>query len=203
MYRKILLIFVAVFVQAYGVISQALIVFIMLIGFLLVTSKKKPFVSLALNDLEIYSLSSSMITVYCALFFISDTAADAAGTTAESTLVLSEEMKLAFFVLILFSNLVFILYWTLKMYQALQSMLILKMGKIYIILCLCCRAKKLEVLQKKMLLEQENEFMREDFFKVLKKVKKMYNEGEIVLNKNAVEKLQVYFDPSKIRGLLK
>ena len=34
----------------------------MLIVFLMVNTKKKPFVSLALNDLETYSMTASMIT---------------------------------------------------------------------------------------------------------------------------------------------
>jgi len=73
MYRKLILIFIQIFIQAYGVITQALIVFILLIVFLIINSKKKPFVNLALNDLETYSLMASMITIYCGLFYISDT----------------------------------------------------------------------------------------------------------------------------------
>ena len=45
MYRKIALIFISVFIQTYGVISQAMVVFMLLIVFLIVNSKKKPFVS--------------------------------------------------------------------------------------------------------------------------------------------------------------
>ena len=45
--------------------------------------------------------------------------------------------------------------------------------------------------------------MREDYFKIMKEMKRMYNNGDITLNKNAVEKLQVYFDPLKIKQLLK
>jgi hypothetical protein len=45
----------------------------MLIFFLVVTTKKKPFGNIALNDLEVYSLVASMITIYCGVFFISDT----------------------------------------------------------------------------------------------------------------------------------
>ena len=50
-----------------------MIVFMLLIVFLIVNSKKKPFVSLSLNDLETYSLASSMITIYFGIFYISDT----------------------------------------------------------------------------------------------------------------------------------
>jgi hypothetical protein len=44
----------------------------LLIFFLIVMTKKKPFASVKLNDLEIYSLSSTMLTFYCGIFFISE-----------------------------------------------------------------------------------------------------------------------------------
>lgn len=69
MYRKITLIFISVFVSTYGV-AQALIVFILLIAFLFVNMKKIPFQTIALNDLETLSLLTSMITIYCGLFFV-------------------------------------------------------------------------------------------------------------------------------------
>jgi hypothetical protein len=73
MYRKILLIFISVFISSYGTMAQALIVFVVVIGFLLINNKKKPFQTKALNDLETLSLSTSMITIYCGLFYVSDT----------------------------------------------------------------------------------------------------------------------------------
>jgi hypothetical protein len=72
MYRKVILIFISVFIQNYGAISQAMIVFLLLIIFFVINTNKKPFVSIALNDLETYSLASSMITIYCGIFYISD-----------------------------------------------------------------------------------------------------------------------------------
>jgi hypothetical protein len=71
-YRKVILIFISVFIQNYGAISQAMIVFLLLIIFFVINTNKKPFVSIALNDLETYSLASSMITIYCGIFYISD-----------------------------------------------------------------------------------------------------------------------------------
>jgi len=72
MYRKILLIFVSVYVVSYGVITQALIIFVILISFLIITLKKKPFQTVPLNNLEIMSLVTSTVTVFCGLFFILD-----------------------------------------------------------------------------------------------------------------------------------
>ena len=73
MYRKIVLIFVSVFLSNYGVVAQALIVFIILILFLTLNLKAQPFSTIELNDLETLSLISSLITIYCGLFFLSNT----------------------------------------------------------------------------------------------------------------------------------
>ena len=72
MYRKILIIFISVFLATYGVITQALVVFVVLIAFLLLNMKLHPFSLKVFNDMENISLSTSMITIYCALFYISD-----------------------------------------------------------------------------------------------------------------------------------
>ena len=72
MYRKIIIIFIAVFVSNFGYITQALLIFILVIVFLIINMKLKPFGQVALNDLETLSLTATMITVYCGLFFMAD-----------------------------------------------------------------------------------------------------------------------------------
>jgi hypothetical protein len=64
MYRKISIIFIAVFLSIAGIITQALVVFLVLITFLFLNFKLKPFAFTVLNDMEIISLMTSMITVY-------------------------------------------------------------------------------------------------------------------------------------------
>jgi hypothetical protein len=44
----------------------------MLISFLIITVKKKPFSTKKLNDMELISIVTSLISVYCALFFINE-----------------------------------------------------------------------------------------------------------------------------------
>ena len=51
--------------------------------FLILNLKKEPFGSVALNDLETASLVSSMITIYCGLFYISDSSSST--TTSSNT----------------------------------------------------------------------------------------------------------------------
>ena len=72
MYRKILIIFISVFLGTYGVITQALVVFVLLIFFLVINLKIRPFSLVVLNEMESLSLITSMITIYCGLFYISD-----------------------------------------------------------------------------------------------------------------------------------
>ena len=56
MYRKIAIIFIAVFIANYGLAAQALTCLILLVVFLMISVKKKPFNTEALNDLETLSL---------------------------------------------------------------------------------------------------------------------------------------------------
>jgi hypothetical protein len=72
MYRKIAVIFVSVFLKLAGVITQALVIFLVLILFLILNIKLMPFTFQALNDMEMISIITSMLTIYCGLFFISD-----------------------------------------------------------------------------------------------------------------------------------
>mmetsp|Transcript_30031 Transcript_30031/g.29279 ORF Transcript_30031/g.29279 Transcript_30031/m.29279 type:complete len:90 (-) Transcript_30031:1577-1846(-) len=88
----------------------------LLITCLIVNTKKKPFVSLALNELETYSLASSMITIYCGIFFISDTRETIDVNDNETHLTLSERAKLFFFIIIVIVNIIFFLIWSVRMY---------------------------------------------------------------------------------------
>jgi hypothetical protein len=72
MYRKITIIFISVFLRVAGVITQALVVFLVLIIFLVFNIKLQPFAFKSLNDMEILSIITSMLTIYCGLFYLSD-----------------------------------------------------------------------------------------------------------------------------------
>lgn len=49
-----------------------MVVFIVLITFLYYNLRREPFAQLVLNDLETLSLITSMVTIYCGIFYISD-----------------------------------------------------------------------------------------------------------------------------------
>jgi hypothetical protein len=46
---------------------------LILVVFLVLTSRKRPFVNEPLFDLEAISIATAMITVYCGLFYLADT----------------------------------------------------------------------------------------------------------------------------------
>ena len=58
--------------------------------------------------------------------------------------------------------------------------------------CLCFNNTKLVQLQKAAAINQENDFLREEYMKMLNNLKRIYDNGEIIINKIALEKLQIY-----------
>ena len=45
---------------------------------------------------------------------------------------------------------------------------------------------------------EENDLLREEFFKSIGNLKKMYKDGRIVLNKNTLERLSLYLNEERI-----
>ena len=72
MFRKIIIIFISVFMRVTGVITQALVVFLVVILFIIINLKYLPFQFKSLNEMEIMSLVTCMLTIYCGLFFMPD-----------------------------------------------------------------------------------------------------------------------------------
>lgn len=114
--------------------------------FLVATLKKKPYLAVALNDLEMISLLTSSLSIYCGFFFISSIPeADMASLPAvvKGGIALSDNMKLILFMIILISNVCFFGYWAFKMFQEMKATFIKKAEKIYLLLCLCGNRVKL------------------------------------------------------------
>ena len=130
---------------------------------MLLNSKKKPFSTIALNDLETLSLITSMITIYCGLYYISDMPADYVLSNPDATnvLTLSNFTKLAFFGIIMSTNIFFLCYWCYKMYQEVKAKIRKTIPKIYLCLCLCMNKDKLEREFIQHRLMEENEFLKE------------------------------------------
>ena len=70
MYRKVVIALIAVFLKSLGSIIQSLSTLLFLVVFIIITANMKPFLSRKLNNLELISLISSNITIYCGVFYL-------------------------------------------------------------------------------------------------------------------------------------
>ena len=128
--------------------------------------KKKPFVTVTLNDLETVSIVASMISIYCGIFFIADKPTDWIKNNpnyAEGAVSLSDDAKLALFGCIIFSNVVFLLYWAFKMYLEIVLKFRKALPKFYTCLCLCGSINKYEALIKQDKLDEYNELLKDEY----------------------------------------
>jgi hypothetical protein len=103
-----------------------------------------------------------------------------------------------FFFVILISNLAFILYWALMMYQEVKSMIIKKLGKIYVLLCLCGDMDKLKRLEATIKIREDNETLREKYMVILDDLSKLHSEGTLLLNERNLEKVHLYLQKDKV-----
>lgn len=109
-----------------------------------------------------------------------------------SAVYLSQGTQLFLFLLIVLSNVVFLVYWAVKMLQELKSMFVKKFGKIYTCLCLCGRTEKYKDVLEITQIQEENEILREKFLEVLRRIKEMQTAGTLVLSKKVLEKFGFY-----------
>ncbi|CDW76686.1 UNKNOWN [Stylonychia lemnae] len=158
MYRKITIIFISVFMAQSGKIVQ-------------------PFANFRLNTLEQISLASSVLTVYCGIFYIADVT-----LTSESQFNLGEDAKLALFALIVISNAIFFGYWVTQFLQEIKTTLRSKNPLIYKYLYLCGNNRILEKeIKIQNLVEKQQDFIN-DIEKIndyLIEQKKVYQSGRI------------------------
>ncbi|CDW85128.1 UNKNOWN [Stylonychia lemnae] len=181
MYRKIFLIFIQVFLLQYGVITQAMVVLILLIGFMALNLTLRPFQTISLNDLETLSVVTSLTTIYCGIFFIVSI------NNIDGSQETSQDSFQSFFT-----------FWLYKMIREIKNMMIKKFGKLYTIICLCGNQQKYKQILEDAVIEEDNDILREKFSESLKQIDQLCDSGEIVLNKKSLEKLQLYLSKSKI-----
>ncbi len=71
MLRKVLVSFISVFLKSYGVVVQALVAELLMVSSILLTIRIKPFDTSILNFIEILSLGTLSLTIYCGIYFLS------------------------------------------------------------------------------------------------------------------------------------
>jgi hypothetical protein len=205
MYRKIGLIFIQVFISQNGAITQAMIVLLVLIIFIVINLKKKPFMTVVLNDLETMSLVTSMVTVYCGIFYISNTDTKYIEDYPElqqTALVLSTAAGIFLFMLILIVNVIFFASWLFHMYLELKAKFRKKAEKIYLTIFLCGNKKRLEEEKRHHAIMEENEILREEYFKYVENLGKLYDRKVVVLNKSILERTKAYLNEDRFLAAL-
>ena len=114
--------------------------------FLVLTARKRPFISEPLFDLEALSLATGMITVYCGLFYLADTSQ--VGTSnfdksSDVTFMLGKDSKTFLLSGIVGVNGVFFLYWLFRVIsemEALRGFILKTFPRLYLI-CFACGDK--------------------------------------------------------------
>lgn len=122
-YRKILVIFISVFISTVSVEVQALSVMLVIFIAFYLQHSCQPYNAQELNDLELMSIVTSGITIYSGLYFLSNSLTNSAG--------------LVFFALILASNCVFLAYWLYGISQAFMEKLAKRKPRLMRKLCPC------------------------------------------------------------------
>lgn len=114
--------------------------FLLLIIFIVINLKKQPFMTVVLNDLETLSLTVSMLTVYCGLFYLSNTPQkyiDDYPELSTTAMQLSNSTSMILFFIILMVNIIFFSYWMYYMFQEIKNKFRKKAEKLYLWLFLC------------------------------------------------------------------
>lgn len=167
MYRKITIIFISAFLKDFGVITQALVVFLVLIFFLYLNIKAKPFAFGVLNDMEALSILTSMLTIYCGLYYLSDmpevyNSTDSTVSSADNGLRLTYSSKIFLFLVILLSNILFFAFWAWKMLEEFKNTLMEKFQNIYLYIFCCGNKERLNSqLEKKKKRDQHDILLEE------------------------------------------
>jgi hypothetical protein len=81
------------------------------------------------------------------------------------------------FLVIVFSNIFFMVYWAYSMYLEMKVQIRTKMERFYLILCLCGNREKLDKEKEDQVKIDNHEILREKFMKCIKKIKVSYENG--------------------------
>ncbi|TNV88194.1 hypothetical protein FGO68_gene1286 [Halteria grandinella] len=178
-YRKVILIFIQVFLPQKGKIVQAMVALL----FLIVCASPlllfiKPYDRAYLNNLELVSLMTSSISIYFGVFFISDSFA----INLDEEKPLGEDTKLFMFTVIVLSHAFFFCYWLQCFFNEFRLTIRQRYPRLYTTLFLCCREARLKhELEIDDAIDKMRPFLRkyEDLLEFLKKRKVAYDKGEI------------------------
>jgi hypothetical protein len=145
MYRKICCLCVAVLLNSVGVIVQALVLVIILVVFFQLNNVLRPSCNRSLNECEDLSLLTQLLTMYCGLFFLSQSDVDPDSTAYDpsSDFILTEPTRLALLGAIVVGNVFFLASWGVRFVRTLRGAIRYSSRDLYVAVFLCCRADRL------------------------------------------------------------
>lgn len=125
-YRKVVIIFIQVFLATQGKIVQALTTLVFLVLCIAATATHQPFTKKFLNNLETMSLLSSCITVYCGIYYIAASSFKEQSNckkTIPITFIVSldDTSQTFFFAMIVLSHTVFGAYFVYHLFREIRS----------------------------------------------------------------------------------
>ncbi|TNV88143.1 hypothetical protein FGO68_gene8974 [Halteria grandinella] len=138
-YWKVIIIFIQIFLVQRGKITQALVTLIFLITYIGLLKLLEPYQRPYLTYLEILSLTTSAVSVYIGVFFISKTNQMVEGTSGVSG------VSLTLFLIILASHAIFFGYWIFCFFNEIRATLRKKYPRIYTAIFLCCKKENYEI----------------------------------------------------------
>lgn len=200
MYRKVICIFIAVFLKKAGIIVQALILLIVLVLFMQGNATNRPFSARALNDIENLSLATQIATIYCGIFFISSKDPTQSSFDPSKDFYLSSNGEILFFVVIALCNLAFILLWVTKFIAVIRVLIKEEYPRLYVVLFLCGREDKMGLETVKRARDVKKESIIESIEAVtlfMTKMKGMYADNVFYQDHNRFLKLLYYVESEK------
>jgi hypothetical protein len=102
-----------------------------LVLFLVLTARKRPFISEPLFDLEALSIATAIITVYCGLFYLTDSSRFGISNfdkSSDVTFAMGKDSRTFLLSSIIGVNSIFFLYWLYRVFSEMDALrgLILK-----------------------------------------------------------------------------
>ncbi len=147
--RKVGIIFISVFLNHYGLLTQALLSLLVLLLYLLFTARKRPFITDYHFDLDVLSTSTALITVYCGMFFLADKSESRIGlSSADMTSDVTFELKNKFILvaIIVGVNTIFFGYWGYRVFvsdsQGVRGIVMKVCPKAYLYIYSCNDSEK-------------------------------------------------------------
>lgn len=137
MYRKVLMVIMATLLSLAGRKIQAMLVFALMVIITALHNLVRPFMTVSLNNIEMLSIFALMCSIYAGIFFVTDISNNPTAIETRNEFSLSSFEKIILYLLFIFSNLLFLIFWGVLFVVEARRFMRIKYPKMYHLLCLC------------------------------------------------------------------